>query len=575
MRNKFCSRGVVIGSLLLAALPASAQTVRKTTPGQIDRQRDDILYGIVRDETLSSIALRFTGNTANWPAIGKANGIVNDRTIAVGSAIVIPARLLPDKNAFATIVASQGSVSIVSKDGDVIDNTPGARLSEGALIATAGDGFITLRLKDGTTFALTPGSSLQLSLLQIQQFTDRPRTGLLLQKGRVTSLVTPFTEQKSQYEVRTPLAVAGVRGTRFRVNLDDAHSYSEVLEGTVRVAPQNHGKSVGNAGASTRNVKAGYGAIASAGGKVSAPRLLPAAPALSDATQLQEHLPVRFTVSQPEAAAFRVSVSSDEDGLQRVADARVEGDHGAAQARFAELADGDYYVRAAAISGEGLEGKESAGRFRLKARPFAPFQQEPGAKLRTIVNGEPAAVSFTWTDAGQDYRYHLQVASDAGFTQMLADRTDLTDTRFTQEGMREGRFFWRVATIDMRSGNPDQGPWSDVKQAQLLPAQSTPAVDVGEDRMNFSWRGEAGQTFVFEVAAATSFDPVLLRAETAETHAGFALPPPGVYYAHLRSTDADGYRGPWSAPQRVTIERRWMTGAGLPLSASGAPVRGD
>lgn len=572
MRNSFNCDSVVIASLLLAMIPACAQTVKKTPAGQIDRQPDGILYSIVRDETLSSIALRFTGSIANWQAIGKANGIRNDRAIPVGSAIFISARLLAEQSAFATIVAAQGSVSIVSKDGDVLDNKPGVRLSEGTLIATADNGFITLQLRDGTTFAMSPASSLQLSLLQIQQYTGRPRTELMLKKGRVTSQVTPLQGKKSEYEVRTPLAVAGVRGTRFRVNLDDTRSYNEVLEGTVRVSPRTAGRA---AAAAARSVKAGYGAIASAGGKVSVPEQLPAAPVLTDATLLQEHLPVRFHVSQPDAAAFHVTLARDENGMQQVAQARVQADHGAAQARVAELPDGDYYVRAAAVNGKGLEGRESVGHFRLKARPFAPFQQEPGAKLRAVTDGAPATVNFAWTDAGEAMRYHLQIAADAGFTHLLADRTDLAETQVSQDGMREGTFFWRVATIAMQGGTADQGPWSDAKQTQLLATQDAPSATVGSDRMNFSWRGETGQTFVFQVAANPGFDPVLLQTDTAETHAGFALPPPGVYYARLQSTDADGFRGPYSPPQRVIIERRWMTGAGVPLTASGFPVRGD
>lgn len=250
MKKTMSSNAVLAGTLLLAIIPASAQTVRPSAPaqiGKVSKQRDGIVYGISRNETLSSIALRFTGNSNNWTAIGKLNGIANDRTIPVGTSIAIPARLLPDRNAFATIIATQGEVSIISKDGDVVANKAGGRLSEGALIVTSDDGFITLQLQDGTTFVLPPASSLQLSTLQIQEYTDRPRTAVTLRKGRITSQVTPFSASKSQYEVQTPLAIAGVRGTRFRVNFDGEHSYNEVLEGTVKVAPKDRRNAAQNA----------------------------------------------------------------------------------------------------------------------------------------------------------------------------------------------------------------------------------------------------------------------------------------------------------------------------------------
>jgi len=573
MKKTMSSNAVLVGTFLLAIIPASAQTVRTGAPsqiGKISKQRDGIVYGISRNETLSSIAQRFTGNSNNWTVIGKLNGIANDRTIPVGTSIAIPARLLPDRNAFATVVAAQGEVSIISKDGDVVASKTGSRLGEGALIVTSDDGFITLRLQDGTTFALPPASSLQLSTLQIQEYTDRPRTALTLGKGRITSQVTPFSAAKSQYEVQTPLAIAGVRGTRFRVNFDGAHSYNEVLEGTVKVAPDDRRNA-----AQAREVHASFGAIAAGGNKVSAPVPLPAAPVLA-ATAVQEHLPVRFGLRQADAAAFRVSVATDAGGLQQVADVRVDAnaDDGT-QARVADLPDGDYYVRATAIDRSGLEGKETVSRFRLKARPFAPFQQEPGAKLRGVADGQPPSVNFKWAEAGVNARYRLQIATDAGFTQLLLDKSDINATSYTQDNLAQGQFFWRVATIDMSSGQPDQGPWSDVKQCLVLPPQQAPAASQGQDGMNFSWSGEAGQTFVFDVSASAGFETILLHADTTEPHASFPLPPAGVYYARLQSIEADGYRGPYSPAQRIVVERRWTTGSGGSLNAGDAPVRGN
>jgi len=577
MKKTMSSNAVLVGTLLLAIIPASAQTSRAGASGpsgKISKQRDGIVYGISRNETLSSIAQRFTGNPNNWKVIGKLNGIANDRTIPVGASIAIPARLLPERKAFATIVATQGEVSIISKDGDVVASKTGGSLGEGALIVTSDDGFITLQLQDGTTFALPPASSLQLSTLQIQEYTDRPRTALTLGKGRITSQVTPFSAAKSRYEVQTPLAIAGVRGTRFRVNFDGEHSYNEVLEGTVKVAPEDRRNASRNA-LQAREVHASFGAIAAGGNKVSAPMPLPAAPVLA-ATAVQERLPVRFGLRQANAAAFRVSIATDAGGLQQVADVRVDAsaDEGT-QARVADLPDGDYYVRAAAIDRSGLEGRETISRFRLKARPFAPFQQEPGAKLRGVADGQPPAVHFKWAEAGANAHYRLQIAADAGFTQLLLDKTHINTTTYTQENLAQGQFFWRVATIDMSSGQPDQGPWSDVKQCLVLPPQQAPAASQGQDGMNFSWSGEAGQTFVFDVSASAGFETVLLHAETAEPHASFPLPPAGVYYARLQSIEADGYRGPYSPAQRIVVERRWTTGSGGSLNAGDAPVRGN
>lgn len=574
MNNKISRFGMPLASLLigLASATASAQSAKTAVPGQYAKARDGIVYGIAQAETLSSISQRFTGTPRHWAAIGKHNGISNDRTIPVGSAIVIPAYLLPDKNAFAVIVSVQGDVSIVTKAGETVAAKVGASLAEGTLIATADEGFVALQLKDGTSFALPPASNLQLSKLQIQDYTDRPRTALTLQKGRITSLVTPFSVPKSQYEVQTPLAIAGVRGTRFRINFDGDRSFSEVLQGTVNVAPEGRAKAT-----PSRNVHANFGAISSAGNQVTTPTPLPAPPRLAASAEPEQRLPLRFVLTQPDAAAFRVGIFTDAQGLHQVAETRGARDlqDAATQLRIATLEDGDYYVHASAIDQQGLEGTAAVQKLRLKARPFPPFQQAPGAKVRGAADGNPASIRFQWTDAGSGYQYHVQLAADRDFTQVLADQSGLGATGFTHDFATTGTYFWRVATIAFKDGNPDQGPWSDAAQFQLLPPQEMPAASQERDRLQFSWRGEAGQHFIFETAASSNFGQVLQRAETALTHAEFPLPPAGVYFARLQSIDSDGYRGAFSLPQKFVVERRWQTGYGDELTAGAAPVRGN
>lgn len=572
MKNMMSRMAIASLLLTLASATVSAQTTKTAAPGQIAKAGDSIVYGIAQAETLSSISQRFTGTPKHWAAIGKYNGIRNDRTIPIGSAIAIPAYLLPDKNAFAIIVSVQGEVSIITKDGDTVAAKAGGSLVEGTLIATADDGFIALQLKDGTTFALPPASNLQLSELRVQEYTGRPRTALTLQKGRITSLVTPFSLPKSQYKVQTPLAIAGVRGTLFRINFDGERSFSEVLQGTVNVAPEGRASAV-----QSRNVHANYGAISTGKTQITTPTPLPAPPQLAASAELEQRLPLRFSLTQSEAAAFRVGIFTDVQGLHQVAETRGARDNNGdtTQLRIADLADGDYYVHASAINQQGLEGSPVVHKLRLKARPFPPFPQTPGAKVRGAADGNPINVRFQWTDAGIGYQYHLQIAADNGFTQILSEPPSLSAVGFAHDFANTGTYFWRVATIAFKNGIADQGPWSDIKQFQLLPPQQMPAVSQGRDRLQFSWRGDAGQHFVFETSASPTFDSPLQRAETAQTHAEFPIPPAGIYYARLQSIDSDGYRGTYSLPQKFVVERRWQTGYGDELTAGAAPVRGN
>jgi hypothetical protein len=564
-----------------ASAPASGQGGKsRSNPGRISTSKAGVIYNIAQDETLSVVANRFTGDSRNWQVLGTLNHIPNDRTVPVGTPILIPARLLLEKTAFATISAVHGDVSILGRDGAIIAADVGAAVPEGAMIATSAQGFITLTLKDGTYFSVTPASNLQLTLLRMQQFTERPRTSLTLEKGRVSSTVTPFTKPETRYEVHTPLTAAGVRGTRFRVNFDGGKSFNEVLEGTVRVAPPGQNVVTQHA----KDLPANYGAVVAVAGQTAAPVVLPDPPAIADGDSVQDRTPVRFTLTSPpqsKVRAFRVSVAKDAKGQDMVADLTIPAATGtdaagaaaAAVARVPDLDDGHYYVFASSIDNNGLEGKPVFREFKLKAHPLPPFPIEPGPKLRSSVDGKPVEVLFKWADVGGSSTYHLQIASDAAFTQLLFDRDGLKTPEFLHDAVPAGSFYWRVATVATVNGAADQGPYGDVKPLEILAAQQAPQPSQDEDQMHFSWRGEAGQTFVFEIAATADFAKVVQHIETGEAQVAFARPAAGAYFARVRSIDPDGYQSAFSQAQKFEVFGVWKTSYGGVWSSSGGPLR--
>lgn len=568
---------------LSAAGAGQAQTrphppAARGTPGQIEVAGAGIVYRIVERETLSSLSRRFTGSASHWKEIGHANHIENDRVIPIGTAIAIPARLLQERGGFATIAALHGDVSVLGKDGLPIVAEVGTALPEGTLIATSEQGFVTLQLKDGTRFSMPPSSNLQLTLLRVKQFVEQPRTVLTLDKGRVSSQVTPFKLPDSQYEVRTPLAVAGVRGTRFRVNVDGAVSYNEVLEGNVNVVP----------GAGTRrspsyraksdrtgkNIAADFGTLASAG-KVADPIALLEPPAVApEGIDLpQGRLPVRFLLSLPGAQAFHASISTDAAGQDTIAETRqAAAGEEATTLRFPVLTDGRYFVRVAAYDINGLEGKPAVHPFVLKAHPLPPFIMAPGAKVK---NAGGDAVGFKWAGVSADEgdAYRLQIATDAAFSHVLVDRARQSATEYAQPDLAPGTYYWHVATLADRDGKVDQGPWTDAKPLQVLPPQEAPTAAQEDDRMTFSWSGEAGQTFVFETSRSADFASTGLHLESQQPQVSFPLPEAGIYYARVRTIDADGYQGAFSPPQKFEVLSIWRTGFGGGWHGNGSPIR--
>lgn len=110
---------------------------------------------------------------------------------------------------------------------------PGVAVSRGEWIWTGAAGAADLALSSGVVVRVTENSLLQLT--ELVKSTQRNRAErLYLERGRALSMVERLAPGDT-YEVRTPTAIAGVRGTSFRVSTDGASSEVYVVRGLVSV----------------------------------------------------------------------------------------------------------------------------------------------------------------------------------------------------------------------------------------------------------------------------------------------------------------------------------------------------
>lgn len=562
-------RKIFTGVLLSVVVSSSAFAEPESPDTNVRIAKEGVWYSVSRDETLSTISRKFTGGISHWRSIGKANNIHNDRTIPIGKKILIPAALLTPVSAFAKIRNFFGQVVIRSSDGADIETKIGAQLKEGDTLTTLADSFVSLVLDDGTQFTLPPDSALNLRLLRKTQYIQSPRTQLYLEKGRVESQVTPFTKPDSRYEVLSPLAVSGVRGTNFRVNYDDRRVFNEVIEGKVAVQPDTENRKLAG-----QLVPAGYGAIVE-NGHARKPVALLAAPAVADGYQNQERLPIRFALTQPQAAAFRVRISTDLAGENNIAETVAAASDGKAVPKIADLEDGDYFVHYNAIDADGLAGMRNTLRFRVAARPFPPFLQAPGTRYQGSGTDELIPVTLQWSQVDGVSRYRLQIAGDAGFDRPMIDQA--IDIAGRNEGrhvaqLEAGVYYWRIASIATREGAIRQGPFGDAKKMEIVKSQVPPAAAIGEKEIHFTWSGSAGQRFTFQIADASTFDKPIASIDTVQPEAAIPLPDAGTYYARVRSIDADGFVGTFSPAQKFAVPSYWQTGYGAPLRSQDRPL---
>lgn len=534
---------------LAALVLAGALLVQPTSRAQVAAAEPAYVHATVAGDTLIGLGRRFLIDPERWPEVARANTLRNPNQIAAGTALRIPLRLMRTEAVAANVLSVFGDVRSSTSGTSGLSGAlqAGQTVDEGGELNTGADGHVTVRLVDGTVLRLRPNSRLQLRELRRVRDTPAVQTGARIEQGRVEVEAAPAQAGRPGFRIDTPQGVLGVRGTEFRVGFDAALGLvrGEVLGGAVAFA--------GRAGSTEQRVDAGFGAVIDDSGRVAAPvRLLPG-PDTTALPALQERLLMRFALPPlPGAAAYRGQIARDASFEQVVADLVSA----TPELRFAELADGDYILRARAIDAQGLEGRDADHRFRLKARPEAPMPSAPAPKAVSF--GDRA--DFSWAANAEAARYRLRLASDADFKTVLRDIPDLAGLATTLDGLSPGVYHWQLASV---RANGDQGPWGASRSFELRPLPPVPKPpQVGDRGVSFAWEGAPGQTFEFQVARDAAFTQIVLERQLSQPGIELALPGSGRFYVRLRARDPDGFIGPYTTAQYFDVPNCVRDGSG-------------
>lgn len=311
---------------------------------------DDFIYRVRQGDTLIDLATRYTRNQANWSHLQTLNQVVTPELLPIGQELRIPLSMIPERAASARVLHVSGQASI---DGKSL--RAGDTVAEGSTVATDSNGFVTLELADGSKLTLPAGGTLELMRLRQFEGTELTDSVVQVQRGSVESSVAPAGEGVGRFEVRTPVAVTGVRGTRFRVQSGAQGARSEVLEGSVRLQPH----APGDRPAKPVAVAKGYGAAVGADGVVSGMRALLAAPRLGEPVRAGGGAWTADVSPVAGAQSYLVRVSRDADGTLPVSSASFPSN----DIRFSAPGPGTYYVSVRAVDDLGLGGQDAIATF--------------------------------------------------------------------------------------------------------------------------------------------------------------------------------------------------------------------
>ncbi len=113
----------------------------------------------------------------------------------------------------------------------------GSKLRRSEVVKTAKDSRIEITLPDGSVIRLSSESKLVLENIMVSKKKKKKKFSFRLLLGKAWTKVKKLMSKDSSFKVKTKNAVAGVRGTTFRLNVEkDESTVVRVYSGAVAVA---------------------------------------------------------------------------------------------------------------------------------------------------------------------------------------------------------------------------------------------------------------------------------------------------------------------------------------------------
>jgi hypothetical protein len=409
-------------------LPASAQAQPAKPLARLDPRGETVSYTMRKGDSLYALSERYFLRRDDYRPVQRLNRIANPRRIPVGKVIAIPVGLLRGEALRARLIAARGTVT-VRRAGQDLPVTPGMALEIGTSLETGTNGLLTIELPNGSRTTLPTRSRLLIRQLRRFELGGAIDYDLEVGAGKAETEATP-TGGKGNFRVRTPRAVSAVRGTRFRVGYDAAErSSAEVLEGVVAVAA---GKAPGS------DVTQGFGAwITNSGQIVGETLLAPVELADPGKVQIEPLVDLQFAVA-PGVSAYHVQIGKDAGFVDIVADQLVDQP----VASFADIPNGNWFVRATGLAETGMEGLYQT--YAMKRRLTG---------LSASAEGDFSAMRFRWSGAGEGLRvYRFQMTREDKAALPVIDEGGLGAEGLELRNLEPGTYHWRVGVRQFADG---------------------------------------------------------------------------------------------------------------------------
>ncbi|MCU7960040.1 MAG: FecR domain-containing protein [gamma proteobacterium symbiont of Bathyaustriella thionipta] len=384
-------------------------------------------YKVKPGDTIWTFSHFYLKDPESWAAVQKLNQIPVARELQPGTVLQVPMSWLRKRSAQGHLLVVQGQVSLSHAGGKAHQAQLDEAVAAGDQVQTGDESHAVIALRDESEIQM--GSNTLLDFRKIQFVVEPPSSGAYIIQSRGTTelRVNPQRPQDLGFVVETPQATTSVRGTHFRVQVEDNDSMrSEVLHGQVLLANEQ-GKVA---------VNKDFGSRVRHNQAPSAPRQLLAAPADLPGGEFPAGSVNLHWSAVKGASVYQVQVASDEQFHQQISTQTSPK----AALTLDDLAEGSYWLRIHAIDAQGFHGRNAISRIQV---------QEP---LPAVLASAPTAwftadgLMLHWAAAEPGAVYHLQWSETPDFNSKVIDFYLYQPWMWWPPGLR-GQGYVRVSSV--------------------------------------------------------------------------------------------------------------------------------
>ena len=436
---------ITLSVMVLALSQASANTHVK---------KNAIPYIIKSGDTLLEIKNKYIRPEISYRLIQKYNGIGNAKHLEIGSTLFLPRQYLRFERSRAEILSLRGDILIANSVGAVAKRYKvGDVISEGAIINTGRSSFMSLALEDGSQISLPSNSNVTLKRMRRYVIERAIDYDFDIMRGGSRTKVSPLRGSNDRFRIRTPKAVSAVRGTEFqmRVDGDTDNAIAEVVEGSLAVSNTITNGEI--------PLPAGNGLAVTKTGDEIKEKLLPA-PEVINGSDIQKNEQISFQIAPITGAKkYRISLANDASFLEQFEDKIIDSN----SLTLPSLDNGRYFIRASALSENGIEGLYNTYSFkRLKN----------SVKAQAAKGGD--GLLFKWSANGDTNRsFHFQYFASNGKGKpssdiAIIDESGLTANNILLSDIGQGQYVWRLGTTIFDEGEVHTN-WTEYKSLTIGP----------------------------------------------------------------------------------------------------------